>query len=43
MYKEQIYLDGIIEMLSEKFDLIATFPFLDQDGGDALFKNKRIP
>jgi GTPase SAR1 family protein len=43
MYKDQIYLDGIIEMLSENFDLLATFPFVDCQGGDALFKNKRIP
>jgi FkbM family methyltransferase len=43
MYKDQIYLDGIIEMLSEHFDLLATFPFVDCQGGDALFKNKRIP
>jgi len=42
MYKDQIYLDGIIEMLSESFDLLATFPFIDCAGGDALFKNKRI-
>jgi FkbM family methyltransferase len=43
MYKDQIYLDGIIEILSENFDLLATFPFIDCQGGDALFKNKRIP
>jgi FkbM family methyltransferase len=43
MYKDQIYLDGIVEMLSENFDLLATFPFVDCQGGDALFKNKRIP
>jgi hypothetical protein len=42
MYKDQIYLDGIIEVLSESFDLLATFPFIDCAGGDALFKNKRI-
>jgi FkbM family methyltransferase len=42
MYKDQIYLDGIVETLSEHFDLLATFPFLDCQGGDALFKNKRI-
>ena len=43
MYKDQIYLDGIVEMLSENFDLLATFPFTDCQGGDALFKNKKIP
>lgn len=42
MYKDQIYLNGIVEMLSENFDLLATFPFVDCQGGDALFKNKRI-
>jgi len=43
MYKDQIYLNGIVEMLSENFDLLATFPFTDCQGGDALFKNKKIP
>ena len=43
MYKDQIYLNGIVEMLSENFDLLATFPFTDCQGGDALFKNKNIP
>ena len=43
MYKDQIYLNGIVEMLSENFDLLATFPFTDCKGGDALFKNKKIP
>ena len=42
MYKEQIYLNGIVEILSENFDLLATFPFTDCQGGDALFKNKKI-
>jgi len=42
MYKDQIYLNGIVEMLSENFDLLATFPFTDCQGGDALFKNKKI-
>lgn len=42
MYKNQIYLDGIIEMLSENFDLLTTFPFDDCQGGDALFKNKKV-
>ena len=43
MYKDKIYLNGIVEMLSENFDLLATFPFTDCQGGDALFKNKKIP
>ena len=42
MYKDQIYLNGIVEILSENFDLLATFPFTDCQGGDALFKNKKI-
>ena len=43
MYKDQIYLNGIVEMLSANFDLLVTFPFTDCQGGDALFKNKKIP
>lgn len=42
MYKDQIYLDGIVEILSNNFDLIEIYPFVDCDGGDALFRNKRL-